>query len=169
MIMTIETSSLWHDPQGSTVSEESKGRGFVDSRGPRFGAVITTVVLAVVLVTVGVSHLAAGWILFAQTLVFAVGALAGLRYAPYGLIFRHLVRPRLGPPSKTEPEAPPRFSQGVGMAFAGVGTIGFAAGLPALGVVFAAFALAAAFLNAAFDYCLGCQMYLLIQRIRPAQ
>jgi hypothetical protein len=37
-----------------------------------------------------------------------------------------------------------------------------------LGVIFAAFALAAAFLNAAFDFCLGCQMYLFIQRIRPA-
>ena len=95
----------------------------IDSRGPRFGAVITTVVLAVVLVISGVSHLAAGVILLAQTLVFAVGALAGLRYAPYGLIFRHLVRPRLGPPSKTEPEAPPRFSQGVGMVFAGIGAI----------------------------------------------
>jgi hypothetical protein len=84
----------------------------IDSRGPRFGAAITTVVLAVVLITVGVSHAVAGWLLLAQTLVFAVGALAGLRYAPYGLIFRYLVRPRLGPPSKTEPEAPPRFSPG---------------------------------------------------------
>jgi Domain of unknown function (DUF4395) len=141
----------------------------IDSRAPRFGAAITTVVVAVVLVLSGVSHLAAGWLLFAQTLVFAVGALAGLRYAPYGLIFRHLVRPRLGPPSRTEPEAPPRFSQGVGAVFAGIGAVGFAAGLPLLGVVFAAFALAAAFLNAAFDFCLGCQMYLFIQRIRPAQ
>ena len=167
--MTVKPSSFWQDPLGSSVPEESKRREFVDSRGPRFGAAITTVVLAVVLVTAGVSHLVAGWILFAQTLVFAVGALAGLRYAPYGLIFRHLVRPRLGPPSKTEPEAPPRFSQGVGMVFAGVGAIGFAAGLPVLGAVFAAFALAAAFLSATFDYCLGCQMYLLIQRIRPAQ
>lgn len=140
----------------------------IDSRGPRFGAAITTVVLAVVLVTSGVSHLVAGWLLFAQTVIFAVGALAGLRYAPYGLIFRHLVRPRLGPPSATEPAAPPRFSQGVGMVFAGVGAIGFAVGAPVLGIVFAAFALVAAFLNAAFDYCLGCQMYLLIQRIRPA-
>jgi Domain of unknown function (DUF4395) len=167
MIM-IEPSSFWRDPPGSTTPEGSKRREFVDSRGPRFGASITTVVLAVVLITAGVSHLVAGWLLFAQTLIFAVGALAGLRYAPYGLIFRHLVRPRLGPPSKTEPEAPPRFSQGVGMVFAGIGAIGFAAGLPLLGIVFAAFALAAAFLNAAFDYCLGCQMYLLIQRIRPA-
>jgi hypothetical protein len=140
----------------------------IDARGPRFGAVITTVVLAVVLVTAGVSHLVAGWLLFAQTLVFAVGAIAGLRYAPYGLIYRHLVRPRLGPPAKTEPEAPPRFAQGVGMTFAAIGSIGFAVGVPALGIVFAAFALAAAFLNAAFDYCLGCQMYLLIHRIRPA-
>ena len=122
----------------------------IDSRGPRFGAVITTVVLAIVVVTAGVSHLVAGWILFAQTLVFATGALAGLRYAPYGLIFRHLVRPRLGPPSKTEPEAPPRFSQGVGMVFAGIGAIGFAAGVPVLGIVFAAFALAAAFVAGLF-------------------
>ena len=141
----------------------------IDSRGPRFGASITTVVLVVVLAISGVSHLAAGWLLFAQTLVFAVGALAGLRYAPYGLIFRHLVRPRLGPPSKTEPEAPPRFSQGVGMVFAGIGAIGFAVGLPVLGIVFAAFALAAAFLNAAFGLCLGCEMYVLIRRIRPRQ
>jgi len=140
----------------------------IDARGPRFGAVITTVVLAIVVVTASVSHLFAGWLLFAQTLVFAVGALAGLRYAPYGLIFRHLVRPRLGPASKTEQEAPPRFAQGVGMVFAGIGVLGFAFGVPVLGVVFAAFALAAAFLNAAFDYCLGCQLYLLIQRIRPA-
>jgi hypothetical protein len=134
----------------------------VDSRGPRFSAAITTVVLAVVVVT------GSGWLLLAQTLVFAVGALAGLRYAPYGLLYRYLVRPRLGPPSKTEAEAPPRFAQGVGLVFAGIGAIGFAAGVPVLGIVFAAMALAAAFLNAAFDLCLGCQMYLLIQRIRPA-
>jgi hypothetical protein len=151
-----------------TIGSRGQASPNIDSRGPRFGAAITTVVLAVVVVTAGISHLFAGWLLFAQTLVFAIGALAGLRYAPYGLIFRRLVRPRLGPPSKTEPEAPPRFSQGVGMVFAGIGAIGFAAGLPVVGIVFAAFALAAAFLNAAFDFCLGCHMYLFIQRIRPA-
>ena len=140
----------------------------IDSRGPRFGAAVTTVVVAIVLIISGVSRAAAVWLLLAQTLVFAVGGLAGLRFAPYGLIFRYLARPRLGPPSRTEPEAPPRFSQGVGAAFAGVGVIGFAAGVPVLGIVFTAFALAAAFLNAAFDFCLGCQMYLFIQRIRPA-
>jgi hypothetical protein len=134
----------------------------IDPRGPRFSAAITTLVLALVLVT------GSGWLLFAQTLVFAVGALAGLRYAPYGLVYRYLVRPRLGPPSRTEAEAPPRFAQGVGMVIAGIGAIGFAAGATVAGMVFAALALAAAFLNAAFDLCLGCHMYLLIQRIRPA-
>ena len=134
----------------------------IDPRGPRFSAAITTLVLALVLVT------GSGWLLFAQTLVFAAGALAGLRYAPYGLVYRYLVRPRLGPPSRTEAEAPPRFAQGVGMVIAGIGAIGFAAGATVVGMVFAALALAAAFLNAAFDLCLGCHMYLLIQRIRPA-
>ncbi|HEX4830668.1 MAG TPA: DUF4395 domain-containing protein [Trebonia sp.] len=134
----------------------------IDPRGPRFGAAITTVVLAIVLVT------GSGWLLLAQTVVFALGALGGLRLAPYGIIYKVLVRPRLGPPAELEDEAPPRFAQAVGLAFAALGTIGYLAGSPVAGIVFAALALAAAFLNAAFDYCLGCQMYLFIQRFRPA-
>ena len=67
----------------------------IDPRGPRFSAVITTIVLAVVLVTGN------AWLLGAQVAVFAVGALAGLRYAPYGLLYRYLIRPRLGPKTLT--------------------------------------------------------------------
>ncbi len=137
----------------------------IDPRGPRFGAVITTVVLALVLVTGSV------WLLAAQTAVFAVGALAGLRYAPYGLLYRRFVRPRLGPPAHTEAEAPPRFSQGMGMVIAALGVVCYAAGATLGGIVFTALALAAAFLNAAFDLCLGCQVYLFIQRnlrVRPS-
>jgi hypothetical protein len=137
----------------------------IDPRGPRFGAVITTVVLAAVLVT------GSAWLLAAQVAVFAVGALAGLRYAPYGLVYRRLIRPRLGPPVHTEAEAPPRFAQAVGLLIAGVGVICLAAGATVAGLVFAALALVAAFLNAAFDLCLGCQVYLFIQRnlrVRPS-
>jgi hypothetical protein len=135
----------------------------IDPRGPRFGAVITTIILAIVLVTGN------GWLLLAQTVVFATGALAGLRYAPYGFVYRALVRPRLGPPAELEAQAPPRFAQGVGMMCAAIGTIGFLAVSPLLGVAFTALALIAAFLNAAFDLCLGCHMYLFIQRLRPAE
>jgi hypothetical protein len=134
----------------------------IDPRGPRFGAAITTVILAIAVVT------GSGWLLLAQTVVFAIGALAGLRYAPYGIIYRAVVRPRLGPPAELEAESPPRFAQGVGMVCAAIGTVGFLAVSPVLGVAFTALALIAAFLNAAFDLCLGCHMYLFIQRLRPA-
>jgi hypothetical protein len=134
----------------------------VDSRGPRFSALISTAVLAAVLAT------GSTWLLAAQTLVFAVGAVAGLRYAPYGLVYRFLVRPRIGPPRRMEPAAGPRFAQGVGMVIAVIGVIGYATGLTALGMAMAAMALAAAFVNAAFGFCLGCQMYLFIRRVRPA-
>ena len=134
----------------------------IDARGPRFGAVVTTVVLALALVTTSM------WLLLAQALVFAVGAIAGMRYAPYGLIYRFGVRPRLGPPSRFEPAAPPRFAQAVGTVFAAIGVIGYATGVTGIGIAFTALALAAAFANAAFDYCLGCQMYLLIRRIWPS-
>jgi len=133
----------------------------IDPRGARFAAAITTVVLAVVLVTSSV------WLLAVQAAVFAVGAFFGLRYSPYGLLYRWLVRPRLGPPAELEPEAPPRFAQGVGLVFAVVGVAGYAAGLTWLGAVATALALCAAFLNAAFGFCLGCEMYLLLRRIWP--
>jgi ammonia channel protein AmtB len=135
----------------------------IDPRGPRFGAVITVVVLAAALIT------QSGWLLAAQAVVFAIGAAAGLRYAPYGLVYRYLIRPRLGPPAHTEAEAPPRFAQGVGAVFALAGVAGFAAGSALAGTVFAALALVAAFLNAAFDFCLGCQVYLFIKRAPAAR
>jgi hypothetical protein len=135
-------------------------RGQIDVRGPRFGAWVTTVVLAVVLIT--------GWwpLLAAQAVVFAVGAFAGLRRAPYGLVFRYLVAPRLGPVTEREDPAPPRFAQAVGLAFAVIGVLGYATGLTALGVVATALALVAALLNAAVGFCLGCEMYLLLRRVR---
>ncbi|HUJ08334.1 MAG TPA: DUF4395 domain-containing protein [Streptosporangiaceae bacterium] len=131
----------------------------IDPRGPRFSALITTAVLVIVLITASV------WLLAAQAVVFAIGAVLGLRYAPYGLVYRYLVRPRLGPPKELEAEAPPRFAQAVGLVFALVGVVGYASGLTGLGIAAVALALIAAFLNGAFGICLGCEMYLLIRRI----
>ena len=133
----------------------------IDARGPRFAAAVTTVVLAAVLIT------GSGRLLAVQALVFATGALIGVRHAPYGVLFRVLVRPRLGPPARTEDPRPPRFAQGVGLVFAVVGLVGYFAGPGWLGMAATGCALAAAFLNAAFDYCLGCEMYLLLRRAAP--
>jgi hypothetical protein len=121
------------------------------------------VVLAIVLVT-------SWWpLLAAQAVVFAVGAFAGLRVAPYSLIYKHLVAPRLAPTGEREEQAPLRFAQGVGFGFAVLGTLGYALDVPVLGAMATALALAAAFLNAAFGLCLGCETYLLIQRFTPTK
>jgi len=131
----------------------------IDARGPRFGAAVTTVVLAVVLIT------GSGWLLAWQTLAFALGAAGGVARSPYGWVFRTFVRPRLGPPSEFEAPQPPRFAQAVGLLFAGVGLAGFGLGAQWLGLAATGLALVAAFLNAAFGYCLGCELYLLARRV----
>jgi hypothetical protein len=135
----------------------------VDVRGPRFAAAVTAVVLALALL------LGSGWLVAAQAVVFAVGALAGLRYAPYGLLFRLLVAPRLGPVREREPETPPRFAQLVGLLFAVVGAVGYLLGAPVVGAVATGFALVAALLNATTGFCLGCELYLITRRALPAR
>ena len=106
------------------------------------------------------------WTLFVGVVVFAIGALRGPRQHPYGLIFAKLVAPRLSPVTEREPVPPLKFAQLVGFVFAVAGVAGFALGVPLLGVVATAFALFAAFLNAAFGICLGCQIYPLVARLR---
>ncbi len=138
----------------------------VDVRGPRFAAWLTTAVLVITLLVSTVSLGAAAAILGAQALVFAIGAVAGPRKHPYGLVFAKLVAARLAPVTEKEPVPPLKFAQLVGFVFAVVGTLGFAFGLSTLGLIATGFALVAAFLNAAFAICLGCQLYPLVARLR---
>jgi Ca2+/Na+ antiporter len=128
---------------------------FIDPRGPRFAAALTTAVLAGVVIT------GSAWLLAAQAAVFALGAFGR---SPYGVVFRRLIRPRLAAPTELEHDAPPRFAQGVGLAFAIAGLVAFAAGSTLVALVATSAALAAAFLNAAFGICLGCEVYLLARR-----
>ena len=131
---------------------------YIDARGPRFGATITTIVLAIALVTQN------KWVLVAQGVVFLIGAVKGPQFTPYGLIFKNVVKPRLKGVAPTEDVRPPKFAQAVGFAFALVGAIGAFAGADLVFTIAVGMALAAAFLNAAFNYCLGCEMYLLLVR-----
>lgn len=132
----------------------------IDARGPRFSAAITTLVLALALVTGSI------WVAVFQAVVFAIGAIKGPQFTPYALVFRSLIKPRLKSPVRTEDVRPPQFSQSIGLIFALVAIIGGATGASLVFTVAVAFALAAAFLNAAFDFCLGCQMYLILTRFR---
>lgn len=137
----------------------------IDPRGPRFAATLTTALLAVVLLTA--PSVTATTLLAVQAVLFAAGAVGGIQRTPYAWLFKRLVRPRLAPPTELEDARPPRFAQTVGLGFAVVGLAGFLSGADLLGLVATGFALAAAFLNAAFGFCLGCELYLLLRRLAP--
>lgn len=139
----------------------------IDPRGPRFGATITSVLLLVtVFLALDAATLGTAFgLLIFITASFAVGALLGNSKHPYGLIFKKLIRPRLTAPKELEDPRPPQFAQLIGLIVAGAGVVLYIAGVQG-GLVFAAgAAFIAAFLNAAFAFCLGCQIYVGLQRI----
>jgi len=133
---------------------------FIDARGPRYSAGITTTVLALALITESI------YLIGFQFAVFLSAVLFGLRRSIYGLVYRNLIQPRLSGPIPSENEAAPRFAQLIGALFAFVALLGGLSGNTALFLTATSFALVAAFLNATFGFCLGCQMYLLLVRIR---
>lgn len=85
--------------------------------------------------------------------------------APWGVLFRRAIRPRLTPPTELEDPRPPRFAQGVGLFVVGIGLVLHLAGVPWALPIATTAAFIAAFLNAAIGLCLGCQLYLLLQRV----
>ena len=145
----------------------------IDPRGPRFAATITAVLLLVAtfLALLGSPSssvtervLDPGFLLAAVIALLFLWGLVSPRTAPWGVVFRALVRPRLAPPSELEDPRPPRFSQGVGLFVVGIGLVLHLIGVPWALPIATAAAFIAAFLNAAFAFCLGCQLYLLLQR-----
>lgn len=139
----------------------------IDPRGPRFSAGVTAVVLLVVIALALTGQtLVAVILLAAQALVFGIGAFAGVQHHPYGVLYRALVRPRLQPPLELEDPKPPTFAQGVGLLVVGAGLVLHLLGVPFALVIASAAAFVAAFLNAVFSYCLGCQIYLLLTRAK---
>ncbi len=167
------TETLPRSKQGLLAKPGQRG---IDPRGPRFGAGITAVLLLVVIglglgssaapgATLGARAGSAAFILFAViTALFAWGAFAGVQRHPYGWLYRAAVRPRLAPPGHLEDPKPPTFSQGVGLVITLIGVVLDLVGVPFSLVIFAAAAFVAAFLNSVFDYCFGCQIYLLLVR-----
>ncbi len=134
----------------------------IDPRGQQFAAAITSVVLVAVLLTA--PGPAAVGLLVLQVVLFATAVLRGVQRTPVAALFRTVIRPRLGPAGHLEDATPPRFAQGVGLAFVAVALLGFVAGADLVGYVATAFALAAALLNATIGFCLGCEAYLLGRR-----
>lgn len=105
-----------------------------------------------------------GFILLVVIALIFLWSVLSPRTAPWGALFRRLIRPRLAPPTELEDPRPPRFAQGVGLFVTTVGLALHLAGVPWALPIAAAMAFVAAFLNAVFGVCLGCMLYLLLQR-----
>ena len=143
----------------SLIYESTQDIQTIDARGPRFSALLTTIVLGVALATTN------PWLVIFQAVVFAIGAFKGPQHTPYATVFKKLVKPRLTGEAPTEDVRPPQFAQRIGFALTLVAIVGLLFA-PALATVAVSFALAASFLNAAFNFCLGCEIYLRIARLR---
>jgi len=141
-----------------SLSTKSKSVSLIDARGPRYTAALTTLVLSAAIITE--SNLIIGF----QFAVFLSAVIFGLRRSIYGFLYRNLIQPRLSGPVPSEYESAPRFAQLIGALFALTALIGGLTGKTTVFLIATGFALAAAFLNAAFGFCLGCQIYLLILR-----
>ena len=150
----------------------------IDPRGPRFGATLTLITLTIELILLlanpealsssnslaGNFFTPAGLLLTYITVIFAIGAFAGIAKHPYGAIFKALVRPRLAAPTELEDPKPPTFAQLIGFIIALAGLVFAVLGISTGAIIAVAFAFVAAFLNSVFGYCLGCQIYVLLVR-----
>ncbi|MFF7681331.1 DUF4395 domain-containing protein [Microbacterium sp. NPDC007973] len=105
-----------------------------------------------------------GFLLLLIVALLFVWGVAAPRTAPWSVLYRRVVQPRLAPPTEFEDPRPPRFAQGVGLFVTAVGLLLHLAGVPWALPIAAAMAFVAAFLNAVFGLCLGCQLYLVLQR-----
>jgi len=151
----------------------SERRSGIDPRGPRFAAGITALLLLVDVflglttplgATVAERALEPAFLLLVAIALLFLWSVVSPRTAPWGALYRFLVQPRLKPPADLEDPRPPRFAQGVGLFVVAIGLVLHLAGVPWALPIAAAAAFVAAFLNAVFGLCLGCQLYLLLQR-----
>ena len=143
----------------STINQSNKHVVLIDARGTRYSAAITSIVLALALIT------ESSYVIGFQFAVFLSAVLFGLRRSIYGFIYRNLIQPRLSGPVPSEDQRAPRFAQLIGALFAFVALLGGVTGNSAVFLIATSFALGAAFLNAAFGFCLGCQIYLILVRL----
>ncbi len=143
----------------STINQVPKKAVLIDARGPRYSAGITSLVLSLALITESV------YVIGFQFVVFLSAVLFGLRKSIYGFIYRGLIQPRLSGPVPSEDQRAPRFAQFIGALFAFVALLGGVSGNSTVFLIATSFALGAAFLNAAFGFCLGCQIYLILVRL----
>jgi hypothetical protein len=139
----------------------------LDPRGPRFGAGITSILMVLVIyfsLEPQTTNIALGIMGFA-VVMFILGSALGPAKHPYSYLYKYTLRKLLKEPTELEAPTPVHFAQVVGLIVTGSGLVLHLLAVPNALPVAAAAAFVAAFLNAVFAYCLGCQMYLGLKRL----
>jgi hypothetical protein len=111
-----------------------------------------------------VAALGWGWVLIPLTYGFVARVLTGPTLSPLGRFATRVVAPRLGP-SKETPGPPKRFAQGIGVVFSATASLLWLGGLTGAARAVAGMLAAAAFLEAALGFCLGCRIFALLMRL----
>ncbi|NNN19190.1 MAG: DUF4395 domain-containing protein [Acidimicrobiaceae bacterium] len=119
------------------------------------------VVLAITTITTG-AHFLVLLLLYG----FAARVAAGPRFSPLGLLATRVIVPKLPLQPKIVAGPPKRFAQGIGFAFALAATVAyFVAGSPIAGNAILAVLTAAAFMESALGFCLGCKVFAILMKV----
>jgi len=132
----------------------------IDPRGPRTNQAVLSVALVIGFM------FGARWVAPVFALVLFLGAAFGPSYGPVLRFFQVVIKPRLDPPSELEDPRPPRFAASVGVAFLSASSVAFAMGAGTVGWVLTLIVAALAALAAISGICVGCEMYVLLVRLR---
>jgi len=141
----------------------------IDPRVLRFNAAVTSVVVAAAIVTVDTVPAGAIALVSLQLVAFVIGGFYRVTASPYALAYARSVRPRIGPPRELEDSAGPVFSHVVGTVFLAAALAALLAGATVVVYLALALALVAALLNASIGLCLGCELYVILQRLQTSK
>lgn len=120
----------------------------------------------VVLMSLAAIAVDAPWLTLVIAYGFVARVLTGPTLSPLGQLATRVVTPALGLPPRHVPGPPKRFAQGIGAAFSLTAAV-LAVGLGLRGAAAAVLVAlaAAATLEAAFGYCLGCRVFAALMRL----
>ena len=144
--------------------ETTRPSSFFSFPNPVNDVAARTVASGAVLMALAVAVLGWGWVLVPLTYGFVARVLAGPRFSPLGQFATKVVAPRLPQFEKLMPGPPKRFAQGIGVAFSVTASVLWLAGAPTAARIVVGMLAGAAFLEAAFGFCLGCKVFGLLMK-----
>jgi hypothetical protein len=136
--------------------------GFPDPVNEVSARVVAAGVVVLGLATIALDQ---PWLIAVIAYGFVARVLTGPTLSPLGLLATRVITPRLGAAPRLVPGPPKRFAQGMGAVFSATAAVlALAFGLEGAAYGVLGLLLVAASLEAAFGFCLGCQVFALLMR-----